>query len=39
MESEIKIIYFKLPFIGVHFKQTQKKVANFAKDLQKSDEV
>ena len=35
MESEIKIIYFKLPFIGVHFKQTQKKVGQLCKRFAK----
>ena len=32
-ESEIKISYFKLPFIGLHSKLTQKKVDQLCKSL------
>ena len=34
-ESEIKIRYFKLPFIGLHSKLIQKKLTNFTKDFAK----
>ena len=32
-ESEIKIRYFKLPFIGLHSTLMEKKLTNFAKDF------
>ena len=38
-ESEIKIRYFKLPFIGLHPKLTQKKVEQLCKNLSKSLKV
>ena len=38
-ESEIKIRYFKLPFIGLHSKLTQKKVDQLCKRFCKSLKV
>ena len=32
-ESEFKIRYFKLPFIGLHSKLMEKKLTNFAKNF------
>ena len=38
-ESKIKIRFFKLPFIGIYSKQTQKKVDQFCKRFCKNPKV